>query len=339
MPDAPMPAATEVAASEAAGFEPAGPLVSVVIPAYNHAPYVEQAIASVLGQTYPNLQLVVVDDGSTDDTLAVVKRVRAASGGRFEVVHQANGGISAALNAGLARTRGAFVSFLASDDWWLPDKTARQVALFAMLPPTVGVVHGSSYTVDLAGRAVSTVGQYRPTEGGSLVDILSLRTGVVATSVLVRRAAVDAAGGFDETMAAEDVDFYAAVVAAGFTFVYDPAPVVYKRETGHNFGAQVGRWFDVHHRTLDKHRARLSADEADRTQRAISMSLGRTAAGVRDVRTSLRAYRQAAREGEGVRAYAEFARVTARALALAAVPTRLRHGLRHVRARLAGRAA
>ncbi|HEX9950166.1 MAG TPA: glycosyltransferase family A protein [Rubricoccaceae bacterium] len=310
------------------------PLVSVIIPAYNHAPYVEQAIASVLGQTYAHIELVVVDDGSTDDTLAVIERARAASGGRFEVVAQPNGGVSAALNAGLALTRGAFVSFLASDDWWAPDKTARQVALFAALPPSVGVVHGSSYTVDATGRQVATAGLYRPTEGGSLVDILSLRTGVVATSVLVRRAACDAAGGFDESMAAEDVDFYAAVVAAGYTFAYDPAPVVYKRITGDNLGAQVHRWFDVHHRTLDKHRAHLSADEYARTRRAISMSLGRTAAGVRDVRTSFRAYRQARREGAGLGAYTEFARVTGRALALSAVPPGVRHGLRQARARL-----
>src|SRR5579864_8740685 len=112
------------------------PQVSVVIPAYNAARFLGDAIQSVLNQTYSNFEVVVVNDGSTDDTESVVR----SFGDRLFYVKQANKGVSAARNEGIKRARGQYVAFLDSDDVWLPTKLAEQIP-FLEQNPEVGLVY------------------------------------------------------------------------------------------------------------------------------------------------------------------------------------------------------
>jgi len=116
-------------------------LVSVVIPTLNYAAYVGRAIDSALGQTYPHTDVIVVDDGSTDDTPAVLARY----GDRIRVVAGAGAGVSAARNRGLAAARGDLIAVLDADDEWLPTKLARQLPVLAEAGD-VGVV-GCANTV------------------------------------------------------------------------------------------------------------------------------------------------------------------------------------------------
>src|SRR5262249_58180797 len=108
------------------------PLVSVIIPAFDRATWVGEAIASVLAQTYPHLELIVVDDGSHDATSEVVQELGQA----LTYIRQAHAGVSAARNRGVAASRGVMVAFLDSDDLWLPRKIAAQVALLQQQPQT-----------------------------------------------------------------------------------------------------------------------------------------------------------------------------------------------------------
>src|SRR5689334_18029587 len=101
------------------------PLVSVVMPAYNVAWCVGRAVDSVLAQNFRARELIVVNDGSTDDTRARL----GAYGGAVTVIDQDNRGMSAARNAGIRRADGTYIAFLDADDWWLPGKLARQVEL------------------------------------------------------------------------------------------------------------------------------------------------------------------------------------------------------------------
>ena len=103
------------------------PLVSVVIPVYNGQRFLRQAIDSVLAQTYKNLEAIVVNDGSTDRSAEVMR----AYGGRIVAVHQYNMGVGGARNTGMKKARGQFIAFLDQDDWWRPEKVAKQVARFA----------------------------------------------------------------------------------------------------------------------------------------------------------------------------------------------------------------
>src|SRR5438132_1599837 len=110
--------------------------VSVVIPVYNGERYLADAIQSVRDQTYQNFEVIVVDDGSTDGSADVAQRFGEA----IRYVHQANGGVCKARNAGIAAARGAYIAFLDQDDLWLPDKLAAQVT-YLDSHPEVGAVY------------------------------------------------------------------------------------------------------------------------------------------------------------------------------------------------------
>lgn len=121
---------------------PPAPLVTVIIPSYNHAQYVRNAIKSVLAQTYERLELVVIDDGSRDNSAEVISEF-SDHPKVTTILNSVNCGQSAVVNQALAASTGKYVSILPSDDWYLPEKTALQVAKMESSGPDVGVVFAS----------------------------------------------------------------------------------------------------------------------------------------------------------------------------------------------------
>ncbi|WP_374440432.1 glycosyltransferase [Stella sp.] len=170
-----------------------GPLVSVVIPVFNGADYLAQAIDSALGQTYPAIEVLVVDDGSTDD--GATARVAARYEGRIRYFHQANGGVAAALNRGIAEMRGELFSWLSHDDLYLPRKVERQVAAWRAFGGDCVVV-GDFATATTDGAPLRTV-------AASTTDLLArpldaLIDGTLnGCAMLVPRAVFDRIGRFD----------------------------------------------------------------------------------------------------------------------------------------------
>lgn len=130
--------------------------VSLVTPVYNQAEYLGAAIESVLAQDHPNLEYIVVDDGSTDDSLAVARRYEAAHPGRLRVVHQANAGQAAALNRGWAASSGAWLGYLSSDDALMPSCVGRLLAALAEAPKAV-VLYPDFELMDAAGGRLREV--------------------------------------------------------------------------------------------------------------------------------------------------------------------------------------
>ena len=183
---------------------PAQPLVSVVIPSYNCGRFLADAIDSVLRQSYPAREIIVVDDGSTDDSRQVLERY----GERVRVVAQRNQGVSAARNTGIEHSRGELVAFLDADDMWHPDKLAKQVPLFGS--PTVGLVYCAVQYVDESGRPLGT--NFTGRRGRVLREIALLRGTVVlagGSTAMVRRECFAKAGGFDREMStAADWDMW-----------------------------------------------------------------------------------------------------------------------------------
>ncbi len=123
------------------------PKVSIILCGYNQASHVEGAIASALSQTYPNIELIVVDNGSTDGTAALLAPYAADPRVRL-MLHPANAPVTRRLNEAIALSTGAFISLLYADDYYLPNKVERQVAAFATLPPDYGVVYSPGYRID-----------------------------------------------------------------------------------------------------------------------------------------------------------------------------------------------
>jgi glycosyltransferase involved in cell wall biosynthesis len=180
------------------------PSVSVVIPTYNYAQFLSIAIDSALAQTCVPLEVIVVDDGSTDETPRVLERYR----GQIQVIRKSNGGLAAARNSGVAASRGQWIAFLDSDDCWLPEKLDRQLAR-AALDSNVGLVHCGALEVDSEGQVVRE--RLDGLEGAVAAEMLLFRRTVVllaGSTMIVRRNVFDEVGGFDEHLRhSEDWDF------------------------------------------------------------------------------------------------------------------------------------
>jgi glycosyltransferase involved in cell wall biosynthesis len=203
------------------------PTVSVVIPAYNAGWCVRKAVDSVLAQDRCDFEVIVVNDGSTDDTAAVL----AEYGPAIRVIDQPNGGMSNARNAGIRAARGEFIAFLDSDDWWLPGKLGRQVALLRQRPE-LGFCSCAARVEDMDGALVNLWSC--PQWQGSLLAYLFQGGASVpgsCSAVLARRDLVLAAGAFDETLrGAEDPDLWIRLAAiTDFTCIAEPLVVILRR--------------------------------------------------------------------------------------------------------------
>lgn len=188
------------------------PLTSVAVPAYNHGRYIEACLASVRDQTYPRLELVVIDDGSRDDTMARVEAFLAAHGERFERVvarTRPNRGVSATSNECIAECRGEWVHLLGSDDLLYADKVAaQQEAIDAWDDPGLGLVYADIERVDADGRVLPVRERDRPPPGPDprAYRTLFLANPVPNPTVALRREAFLKTGGFDEGLFLEDWD-------------------------------------------------------------------------------------------------------------------------------------
>jgi glycosyltransferase involved in cell wall biosynthesis len=170
------------------------PLVSVVIATYNMGQYVGAAIESVLAQTYPNVELLVVDDGSTDNTREIVQRYLGDS--RVRYLSQKNAGQTVAKNAGIRASTGKYVGFCDADDQWMPDKLAKQVPVLEARPEVAVVYSKVSYIVEPPAPPVEELNI--PCPSGKVTEDLYLVNFVPFGTALVRREALDRAGSFDE---------------------------------------------------------------------------------------------------------------------------------------------
>lgn len=203
------------------------PAVSVVIPAYNAGWCVRKAVDSVLAQDCRDFEVIVVNDGSTDDTAAVL----AEYGHAIRVIDQPNGGMSHARNAGIRAAYGEFIAFLDADDWWLPSKLGRQVAML-QARPELGFCSCAARVEDMDGVLVNL--WQCPQWQGSLLAYLFQGGASVpgsCSAVLARRHLVLAAGAFDETLrGAEDPDLWIRLAAiTAYACIAEPLVVILRR--------------------------------------------------------------------------------------------------------------
>ena len=202
------------------------PVVSVVIPSYNYGRFVAEAIESVQRQTFSDWECIVVDDGSTDETDAVVSEI-AHLDSRVRLVQQPNRGLSAARNAGIETSSGRFIQFLDADDRIETRKLELQVAYLEQ-HPHVDIIYGNVvYLSDTRGVGMTGSGTewMHPLHGRGNAVLLSLveSNALVVNAALIRSKLADRVGGFNESLpAVEDWDYWLRAAAEGAWFEFHP---------------------------------------------------------------------------------------------------------------------
>lgn len=185
------------------------PLVSAVIPVYNGAAFIGDAIRSVLAQTYPHVECIVVDDGSTDDTAAVAR----GFGDRIRYLYKANGGVSSARNAGIAAALGEYVAFLDADDLWKPEMLERLIGLLRARPD-LGLAYAGLEDVDEGLKPIAA--REVPEGSVALRNTLLMEVPIVTivTAGALPARVVRDVGGFDERLSTSaDMDFFCRVAS------------------------------------------------------------------------------------------------------------------------------
>src|SRR5581483_9668448 len=175
-------------------------IVSVIMPAFNAAATIRSAIESVLAQAWRELELIVVDDGSTDETAQIVSEI-AARDSRVHLLKQANSGVAAARNNGIREARGEFIAPIDADDIWFPEKIEKQIRAFAESDLRVGLVYAWSVFLDRDGAIIDGCPIWEVE--GEVYRALLYRNFIGNASVpLIRRSVLNEIGGYDESMRA-----------------------------------------------------------------------------------------------------------------------------------------
>ena len=208
------------------------PRVSVIVPSFNHAPFLRECLDSVLGQQGVELELIVVDDGSTDGSLDVLR----GYGGRILLMQQQGGRQARARNLALTVARGEFVAFLDSDDRWRPGRLASAVAAFEA-DVSAAVVWADYRTIDAAGALLGEW-HWAPDEADFRRELIAGNP-ICNATVTVRRSVLDEIGGFDERVPRVcDGAAWCQIAARGHRFVHLAQAVLDYRLHGANDSAR-----------------------------------------------------------------------------------------------------
>lgn len=205
--------------------------VTVIIPTYNRAHFIKDAVESVLNQTYQDFELIVIDDGSTDNT----REVLAVYKDKLTYIYQDNQGRSSARNQGIKLAQAEYIAFLDSDDVWFPDKLERQVPVLESASDNVALVHGYKCIVDknlqpVSGWELKLRHLYARAERGEETYENYLRLACIFTStILVRKSSLLEINGYDVSVKSmEDLDLYLRLLLQDYRFAFISEPPLIK---------------------------------------------------------------------------------------------------------------
>lgn len=233
------------------------PRVSVIIPNYNTSAYLPDALKSVLGQTYTDFEVVVVDDGSTDHSRELVESFQAAFQGKLHYVYQSNQGLPAARNTGIRNSTGEFIALLDADDVWLERRLERSVAMMDR-KPEVGLVHAKVARIDTAGNVfeIPPIPHAKYLSGSIANYIYTRRAHLPVATIMFRRCCLEQAGVFDETMrATEDRDMWFRI-AEHYPVAHIDEILAYYRISPTSMSRDSERMFKWQMYFIEKHRRR-----------------------------------------------------------------------------------
>jgi len=231
------------------------PIVSVIIPTYNRAHLVGRAIRSVLNQTYQDFEIIVVDDGSTDNTEEVVKSFNDP---RIRYIrHEKNRGGSAARNTGIRAARGEYIAFLDSDDEWLPKKLEKQLQKFSQVGKQVAAIYVATEWRESQGEKTVRVfvPRFRGFRGRIFEYLLMKNVVGSCTHVMVRKACLEEVGLFDERLPArQDIDLWIRL-AKKYEFDFIPEVLSIRYLNNDRISTDSARRVQAYEMLLEKYRS------------------------------------------------------------------------------------
>lgn len=205
--------------------------VSVIIPTYNCAQYISEAIDSVLQQTYQDFEILIIDDGSHDTTREIVKRYAAKHSNKIRYFFQENKGPAAARNKGLRESGANYIALLDADDLWLPNRLKEGVSILDQMPD-VGLVHSATIRIDENGKFLEKPKRNSRFLSGSIAKFLLTRKAHISSpTVLFKKECIEKAGYFDENpqcIGVEDRDLWIRIAKA-YKIFYIPQALAYYR--------------------------------------------------------------------------------------------------------------
>lgn len=245
------------------------PLVSVILAAYNTAAYLRKTLASVLNQSYTNYEVVIVDDGSTDNTRAVAEEFIDDKRVRYH--YQKNQGVSAARNFAASQARGKYLAMCDADDIWHPKKLAKQMRAFGE-DPDLGVVYCNIGTIDEQGNILKPHSNRYKCYSGWVTRNLILRNFVPGPTTVIRKAFFDEVGGFNTKLRlSEDYDLWLRLSTVCRFQHVDETLYLYRKHSMQNSASHAQELLKAHIRVVENFSERFPSHTTSRlTNRAIA---------------------------------------------------------------------
>jgi glycosyltransferase involved in cell wall biosynthesis len=210
--------------------------VSIILPCYNGAKWIERAIQSILAQTEADFELIIVDDGSTDNSKALITSFLHDE--RIRYVYQKNQGFSGAINRGIIESRGQLIGFIGQDDIWLPNKIEIQLK-YLVAHPQISLVYSPYYTIDSEEQLLSTVKSPKFSSKQKRIYKLFLNNYIGFETVLVKKYCFEKEGLLDQNLiVCSDHDMWLRI-AEHFDIGYLDVPAVKKRQHGHQLSKKM----------------------------------------------------------------------------------------------------
>lgn len=232
-------------------------LVTVLMPAFNHEAFVTEAIQSVWSQSYPNVELIVVDDCSTDQTPAVISELVAnAPRPTYYFRNESNQGISKSLNKALSIAKGKWIGLLASDDYYSVHFLAEMMAAAKYSEDVERVMHSDAFLVHETGRVgprIFDLAMIPPASGMAFWDLAEGKCKIIPSTLFAPRSVYELVGGFDEKLTAEDFDLHLRIARVA-QYVFVNKPIFFVRKVRGSLGSKTAKWAGDVFVALEKHR-------------------------------------------------------------------------------------
>lgn len=274
------------------------PTVDVIVPAYNAAHFLPSALDSVIAQTFTDWRILLVDDGSRDNTAQVVAPYIQKLGPKLKYIYQENAGLPAARNTAIRNSTAEFLALLDADDRWLPHRLEKSVHRFDR--PQIGLTYGFNARIDAAGNVVDTFARRNKHAEGHVAPYIYMRMlDLNCPTVTFRRKCVEDVGMFDESLrATEDRDLWVRI-ALKYEVALIPEVIAHYRVSPQAMTTDPERMFSAQLRFIEKHFGQPGCGKRERRialswihrQRAEAFALkGQTQPAFRDALRALALY-------------------------------------------------